>query len=181
MRDPATIGVLADARGARHSLRFFGEAAVPAIRAALTGSHAYRDQITGLLSDLTWLAGEDQVPEGTAEALAAGLVNEIVPDAELDRAVDAWVKDILVCAPLSLRAIKRSAADTAHLGEREARTAGLPSLVAALESEDADEGVDGVTARISAQVDSLKRDLPRGETVAGVGIGAPSRNPLSPG
>ncbi len=38
---------------------------------------------------------------------------------------------------------------------------------------DADEGVDGVTARISAQVDSLKRDLPRGETVAGVGIGAP--------
>ena len=78
---------------------------------------------------------------GATEALAAGLVNEVAPDAELDRAVDAWVEDILACAPLSLRAIKRSAADTAHLGEREARTAGLPSLVAALESEDADEGV----------------------------------------
>ena len=78
---------------------------------------------------------------GAAEALAAGLVNEVAPDAELDRAVDGWVEDILACAPLSLRAIKRSAADTAHLGEREARTAGLPSLVAALESEDADEGV----------------------------------------
>ena len=79
---------------------------------------------------------------GAAEALAAGLVNEVAPDAELDGAVDAWVEDILACAPLSLRAIKRSAADTAHLGEREGpATAGLPSLVAALESEDADEGV----------------------------------------
>ena len=78
---------------------------------------------------------------GAAEALAAGLVNEVVPDADLDRAVDGWVEDLLACAPLSLRAIKRSAAGTAHLGEREARAACLPSLVAALESEDADEGV----------------------------------------
>ncbi len=78
---------------------------------------------------------------GAAEALAAGLVNEVVPDAELDRAVDSWVEDVLACAPLSLRAIKRSVADTEHLGEREARAACLPSLVAALESEDADEGV----------------------------------------
>ena len=78
---------------------------------------------------------------GAAEALAAGLVNEVVPDADLDRAVDAWAEDILACAPLSLRAIKRSVADTAHLPERAARTACLPSLVAALESEDADEGV----------------------------------------
>lgn len=38
---------------------------------------------------------------------------------------------------------------------------------------DADEGVESVTARISAQVDSLKRDLPSGETIAGVGVGAP--------
>ena len=78
---------------------------------------------------------------GSTEALAAGLVNEVVPDADLDRAVDAWVEDILACAPLSLRAIKRSISDTAHLREREARAACLPSLVAALESEDADEGV----------------------------------------
>ncbi|MCY4454489.1 MAG: enoyl-CoA hydratase-related protein [Immundisolibacterales bacterium] len=78
---------------------------------------------------------------GAGEALAAGLVNEVVPDAELDRAVDAWVADILACAPLSLRAIKRSVAETGHLPERAARTACLPSLVAALESDDADEGV----------------------------------------
>ena len=78
---------------------------------------------------------------GAAEALAAGLVNEVVPLEELDEAVDRWVADILAGAPLSLRAIKRTAADTAHLDEHAARNACLPSLVAALESEDADEGV----------------------------------------
>ena len=78
---------------------------------------------------------------GAAEALAAGLVNEVAPDADLDEAVEHWVADILACAPLSLRAIKRRVADTAHLAEAEARRAALPSLVAALESEDADEGV----------------------------------------
>lgn len=38
---------------------------------------------------------------------------------------------------------------------------------------EADEGAESVTARIAAQVDSLEDDLPRGETIAGVGIGAP--------
>ncbi len=67
--DPATVAVLADARGTRHSLRPFGEAAVPTILAALTGTHAYREQIAGLLSDLTGLAGEDAIPEESAEAV----------------------------------------------------------------------------------------------------------------
>ena len=71
MRDPATIGVLADARGAGHSLRPFGEAAVPSILAALTGENAYRNQITGLLSDLARLAREDEIPVGSGEAVAA--------------------------------------------------------------------------------------------------------------
>lgn len=34
-------------------------------------------------------------------------------------------------------------------------------------------GVDSVAERIAAQVDSLRRDLPRGAALAGVGIGAP--------
>ncbi len=37
----------------------------------------------------------------------------------------------------------------------------------------ADEGVDSVCARIAAQVDALKRELPPGARLAGVGIGAP--------
>ena len=78
---------------------------------------------------------------GAAEALALGLVNEVAPEGALDEAVDAWVRDIVACAPLSLRAIKRSVHDTAHLTAAEARNARLPSLVDALQSRDADEGV----------------------------------------
>ena len=37
----------------------------------------------------------------------------------------------------------------------------------------ADDGVGKVTERIAAQVDSLKRDLPGGATITGVGIGTP--------
>ena len=78
---------------------------------------------------------------GAAQALAYGLINEVVPDDRLDAAVDAWVEDIVACAPLSLKAIKRSAGDTVHLTVTEARNACLPSLAAALQSRDADEGV----------------------------------------
>ncbi len=76
-----------------------------------------------------------------AEALGYGLINQVVPDDELDGAVDAWIADVLACAPLSLRAIKRSVYDTAHLSVSEARNARLPGLTAALRSRDAEEGV----------------------------------------
>ena len=76
-----------------------------------------------------------------AEALGYGLVNQAVPADRLDAAVDAWVAEILACAPLSLKAIKRSVYDTAHMGLAEARNARLPALIAALRSRDADEGV----------------------------------------
>ena len=78
---------------------------------------------------------------GAAQALEYGLVNQVVPADDLDAAVDAWVEDIVACAPLSLKAIKRSAHDTAHLTVPEARNARLPSLAAALQSRDAEEGV----------------------------------------
>ena len=78
---------------------------------------------------------------GAAEALDYGLINRVAAADELDAAVDGWVADILACAPLSLKAIKRSVYDTAHLGLAEARNARLPALVDALRSRDADEGV----------------------------------------
>ena len=78
---------------------------------------------------------------GAVEALEHGLVNQVVPVDELDISVDAWVRDIVACAPLSLKAIKRSASDNAHLTVLEARNARLPSLVAALQSRDAREGI----------------------------------------
>jgi len=75
------------------------------------------------------------------EALALGLVNEVVPPAELDAAVERWVGEVLACAPLSVRAIKAVARRTAHLTAREAQAQRLPELIAALESQDSEEGV----------------------------------------
>jgi len=76
-----------------------------------------------------------------SEALALGIVNEVVPRADLDAAVDRWVAQILACAPLSVRAIKAVARRTAHLTAREAQAQRLPALVAAISSEDSQEGV----------------------------------------
>ncbi|MEU8925008.1 enoyl-CoA-hydratase DpgD [Kitasatospora sp. NPDC048545] len=44
-----------------------------------------------------------------AAALRFGLVNEVVPAEELDARTEAWVRDVLRCAPLSLYAIKEAA------------------------------------------------------------------------
>ncbi|MBM3568694.1 MAG: crotonase [Alphaproteobacteria bacterium] len=76
-----------------------------------------------------------------AEALAMGIVNQVVARAGLDSAVDHWLGEILACAPLSLRAIKQTVRRTAHLDAREARAQKLPALIAALSCKDQDEGV----------------------------------------
>jgi crotonobetainyl-CoA hydratase len=76
-----------------------------------------------------------------AEAASHGLVNAVVPMEALDETVDAWVADIVACAPLSLRAIKQANAETSHLPIQQARNTRTPKLLAALSSEDADEGV----------------------------------------
>lgn len=74
-------------------------------------------------------------------ALELGLINEVVPRAGLDDAVARWTQAILACAPLSLRAIKQVVRHTATLSAAQAQAVRLPALVAALQSEDANEGV----------------------------------------
>jgi crotonobetainyl-CoA hydratase len=76
-----------------------------------------------------------------AQALDLGLVNEVVPRAELDAAVDRWLADILACAPLSLRAIKQTVRRTAQLAATEAQALRLPALIECLQSADGEEGV----------------------------------------
>ncbi|MBL8837183.1 MAG: enoyl-CoA hydratase/isomerase family protein [Alphaproteobacteria bacterium] len=75
------------------------------------------------------------------EAAAIGFANEVAPMAELDRAVDRWVGEVLACAPLSVRAIKQTIRRTAHLAAAEAQAMRLPAVIAALQSEDGQEGV----------------------------------------
>lgn len=74
------------------------------------------------------------------DGMSFGFVNEVVTADELDAAVDRWAGQILKCAPLSVKAIKECVLQTNDLPLDEARSKRLPSLVAALQSEDADEG-----------------------------------------
>jgi crotonobetainyl-CoA hydratase len=78
---------------------------------------------------------------GAARAAEIGLINEVVPRAELDNAVHRWVQQMLACAPLSLKAIKQVVRRTGTLTPLQAHGQRLPALMAALRSEDADEGV----------------------------------------
>ena len=55
-----------------------------------------------------------------ARAYELGLVNEVVPTARLDEAVDGWVADILACSPVAVRATKQSALEALHLPLRDA-------------------------------------------------------------
>lgn len=74
-------------------------------------------------------------------ALEIGLINEVVPRAGLDAAVDRWVKQLLACAPLSLKAVKQVVRHTGTLSPAQAHGMRLPALVKALQSEDSNEGV----------------------------------------
>lgn len=76
-----------------------------------------------------------------AEALALGLVNEVVGRDALDAAVDRWVGQILACAPLSVRAVKAMVRAGEGLSARESQMLRLPQLIEALQSQDQDEGV----------------------------------------
>lgn len=76
-----------------------------------------------------------------AQALDWGLVNEVVPRAELDAAVKRWVDGILACAPLSVQAIKQVVRLTGQMSPAQAQATRLPALVAAISSADGQEGV----------------------------------------
>jgi dehydration protein DpgD len=75
-----------------------------------------------------------------ARALELGLVNEVVPAADLDSTVDGWVRDILACAPLATRAVKQAATASAGLPLAEAFAARYSWEEARMRSRDAREG-----------------------------------------
>jgi len=75
------------------------------------------------------------------DAAHFGLVNKVVPLAQLDDEVERWVADIVACAPLSVRAIKQTIRDTAQLSVPEAHALRQTELIRALSSQDSEEGV----------------------------------------
>jgi crotonobetainyl-CoA hydratase/dehydration protein DpgD len=69
-----------------------------------------------------------------------GLVNEVVPLAQLDATVDGWVNDILRCAPLSVRATKQAAMDGLQMSLPEAAKARYEWETRRRAAEDSVEG-----------------------------------------
>ena len=74
------------------------------------------------------------------EAQTYGLVNEIVPLADLMETAERWAGDILACAPLSIRASKEATNRALELPLNEALAASYPGMQAMRESEDLIEG-----------------------------------------
>ena len=108
-------------------------------RLALDGGIALLPRRTSHVRAMGMLLTGRRITAG--EALQFGLVNEVVPLAELDAAVDRWVAEILACAPLSVRAIKQMVTAGVGLTARQAQALRVPALIEALQSEDQHEGV----------------------------------------
>jgi crotonobetainyl-CoA hydratase/dehydration protein DpgD len=73
-------------------------------------------------------------------AYELGLVSEVVPLAKLDEAVEAWVQDILRCAPLSVRATKQAALEGLEMTLQDAAVARFDWEMRRRTSNDAVEG-----------------------------------------
>lgn len=75
-----------------------------------------------------------------AEALDHGLINRVVPYAELDAAVNALIDEIMAAAPLSIRATKQAAMRGLDMSLGDALYADFPAVTAMMRSDDAKEG-----------------------------------------
>lgn len=76
-----------------------------------------------------------------AQMMEFGLVNEVVPYQALDAQVELFLDDIRACAPSSIRAIKDLVTKTENMTAATANALRVSSLVEALDSADATEGV----------------------------------------
>ncbi|MFJ8941267.1 enoyl-CoA-hydratase DpgD [Streptomyces sp. NPDC102365] len=79
-------------------------------------------------------------PMTAQRAYELGLVNEVVASGDLDDSTEAWVADIVRCAPLAVRAVKEAATKSAALPLEAAFTARYPWEERRMHSSDAVEG-----------------------------------------
>ena len=83
------------------------------------------------------LTGRDM---SATEACELGLINEVVSADQLDDTVEAWVADILKCAPLAIRAIKQCVMEGLDYSLAEAMSREYRWETRRQESEDSKEG-----------------------------------------
>jgi enoyl-CoA hydratase/carnithine racemase len=79
-----------------------------------------------------------QIP--AAEAARMGLVNEVVPQAELLAAAECWAHEMLECSPLSVQASKQAALQGLGKPIAEAMAGRYPLVQTLFTSEDVVEG-----------------------------------------
>jgi crotonobetainyl-CoA hydratase len=104
------------------------------------GAHRLVRQI-GMKRAMGYLLTAQRMSAAEAEAL--GLVNELVPAPDLNAAVERWCREILACAPMSVRATKEAAMrglGEPSLAEAIRAQASYPAFVAWLDAEDTREG-----------------------------------------
>jgi enoyl-CoA hydratase/carnithine racemase len=101
------------------------------------GVHRLPRQIPLKLAMEVMLTGN---PMSADRAMELGIVNRVVPKEQLMAAVDALVDDILLGAPLSIRATKQAAMRGLEMPLSEAFHAEYPAVVAMRASDDAKEG-----------------------------------------
>lgn len=75
-----------------------------------------------------------------AEALELGVINRVVPSADLDAAVNALIDEIMECAPLSIQATKQAAMRGLDRPLGDALFDEYPAVTAMMASADAKEG-----------------------------------------
>ncbi|HZR79792.1 MAG TPA: enoyl-CoA hydratase-related protein [Candidatus Binatia bacterium] len=108
------------------------------LMAAAGGAQRLPRQLPLKIAMAMMLTGE---PIDARRALELGLVNEVVPMAELAAAAERWASRILECSPLSVRATKQAAMDSLDRPLREAiGIQNYPAVLQLLRSEDALEG-----------------------------------------
>jgi enoyl-CoA hydratase/carnithine racemase len=79
-------------------------------------------------------------PMAAARAYELGLVNQVVTADRLDEAVNAWISDILACAPLATRSIKQCVAEGLGRPLADAMAAKYSAEEVRLASRDSIEG-----------------------------------------
>jgi crotonobetainyl-CoA hydratase len=80
-------------------------------------------------------------PISAARAAEIGVVNEVVPAAELMATARRWAAEMLQCSPLSLRASKQVAMQSRGMPLVDAMKKSYPAVGELLKSEDVGEGV----------------------------------------
>ncbi|MGH7819476.1 MAG: enoyl-CoA hydratase-related protein [Candidatus Binatia bacterium] len=107
------------------------------LMAAAGGVHRLPQQIPLKIAMGLMLTGRHMT---AAEAHRLGVVNEVVPAAELMPAARRWAAEIAECSPLSVQATKQAAMLGLHLSIEEAMKQPWPAMQKLFSSEDAKEG-----------------------------------------